>query len=184
MSVRLASGFRDHAGLSPDQLKLLYEPILLEEALSQNPSVVRELPENHMPDAGDELLSDSENFKNFANKLAQVCDSEKGGNTVTALVVLQGAEGPEYVLASNARQENELRATAGFLAKLLNLAGGNLEELTQDQMDLEKQILWLVLSYNVPRLEQYRSYLEKALIQCLESDARQTMDDQDGETSL
>lgn len=44
-----------------------------------------------LPDSMVEVLSNSpeEVFKNFVNKLCQICDNKPGGNAVTAISVLQ-----------------------------------------------------------------------------------------------
>lgn len=65
-----------------------YEPLVLLLALTQA------CMHNHtlrLPDSMVEVLSNSpeEVFKNFVNKLCQICDNKPGGNAVTAISVLQ-----------------------------------------------------------------------------------------------
>lgn len=181
MSDLLTTDIRNYAGLSADQRRLLYEPIILEEALLQLSSVTKELPDTDVAESWDDLSPDSEDFKVFVNKLAQACNNEQGGSTVTAIVVLQGSDGPEYVLASNQRSAEELDQTAEFLKRLLCVAGQSTEDLAKS-MDLKDQILWLISSHNLVRLQAYRACLEEVLDRCLESQARQDGDHQNGKT--
>lgn len=65
-----------------------YEPLILLLALTQ--SCIHN-PAPRAPDSLTETLSHSpeELFKDFVNKLCQICDSKHGGTTVTAISVLQ-----------------------------------------------------------------------------------------------
>lgn len=65
-----------------------YEPLVLLFAVTEA------CKHNHapkIPDSLTEVLSHSpeELFKDFINKLCQVCDNKHGGSTVTAISVLQ-----------------------------------------------------------------------------------------------
>ncbi|EFQ30144.1 uncharacterized protein GLRG_05288 [Colletotrichum graminicola M1.001] len=99
---------------------------------------------------GDRILSP---FRSFLCKLAQVCDAEKGGDTVTALVALRAANGPGYLFASNNRKEQELESTRKFLSDLLNFVGRHPESLTEKT--LKKQVLGRILEFNFSRVGFY-----------------------------
>lgn len=64
-----------------------YEPLVLLLALTQA------CMHNHTPRSPDSLIevvshSSEEFFKDFVNKLCQICDNRPGGNAVTAISVL------------------------------------------------------------------------------------------------
>ncbi|KAF4472242.1 hypothetical protein FALBO_841 [Fusarium albosuccineum] len=165
MAVVSTSGFHYYAGLDTSQRKLLYEPLVLEYAMIQSCALTREEPNSYSPVAFDDFQSDEDAFQTLANKLAQVCDNERGGDTVTALTVLQAERGPEFVLASNRKDQAGLQSTEVFLNRLLRLVGDNPEGLNRNA--LEKRVLWMMLSFNIPRVTEYQQNLRKALDVCL-----------------
>ncbi|KAK1995943.1 hypothetical protein LX36DRAFT_692269 [Colletotrichum falcatum] len=89
----------------------------------------------------------------FLCRLAQVCDSEKGGGTITALVALKAAGGPKYLLASNSRKESGYESALKFLGDLLGFVGRNPERLAEKA--LKKKVLWRILEFNFPRVDYY-----------------------------
>ncbi|KAL9561832.1 hypothetical protein ACKAV7_014094 [Fusarium commune] len=176
MAVVQTSEFQYYAGLDPFQRRLLYEPIVLEYAMIQSCNLAREEPESHATVDFDNLQSDSEAFRVLVNKLAQVCDNERGGNSVTAMTILEGTNGPEFVLAANRKDEEETRATARFVTNLLQLAGQNPQNLSSDA--LEKRVLWMILAFNMPRISEYKDKLDKTLGLCLEDHERRQSEDE------
>lgn len=111
----------------------------------------------------------------LVNKLAQVCDNERGGDSVTAMTILEGTNGPEFVFAANRKDEEETRATARFVTNLLQLAGQNPQNLSSDA--LEKRVLRMILAFNMPRITEYKDKLDKALGLCLEDHERRQSED-------
>ncbi|EWZ28425.1 hypothetical protein FOZG_17910 [Fusarium oxysporum Fo47] len=176
MTVVQTSEFQYYAGLDPLQRRLLYEPIVLEYAMIQSCNLTREEPESHATVDFDYLQSDSVAFRVLVNKLAQVCDNERGGNSVTALTILEGTNGPEFVFAASRKDEEETRATARFVTNLLQLAGQNPQNLSSDA--LEKRVLWMILAFNMPRITEYKDKLDKALGLCLEDHERRQSEDE------
>lgn len=65
-----------------------YEPLVLLLALTQ---VCRRNNAPRIPESLTEVLplSPDELFKDFVNKLCQICDNKPGGNAVTAISVLE-----------------------------------------------------------------------------------------------
>lgn len=175
MAVVQTSEFQYYAGLDPFQRRLLYEPIVLEYAMIQSCNLAREEPESHATVDFDNLQSDFEAFRVLVNKLAQVCDNERGGNSVTAMTILEGTNGPEFVFAANRKDEEETRATARFVTNLLQLAGQNPQNLSSDA--LEKRVLRMILAFNMPRITEYKDKLDKALGLCLEDHERRQSED-------
>lgn len=166
MSVIPTEDFQFYGGLDPSQRMLLYGPLVLEYAMIQSCNLTKEEPESHSIVVFDDLQSDVEAFQVFVNKLAQACDNERGGKSVTAITVLQAEIGPEFVLAANKKDQEEIHATEIFLRNLLHLAGHNPENLNTN--GLEKRVLWMILSFNVPRITEYQSQLRKYLGLCVE----------------
>ncbi|KAK2024326.1 hypothetical protein LX32DRAFT_643726 [Colletotrichum zoysiae] len=113
---------------------------------------------------GDRVLSP---FQKFLCKLAQVCDAEKGGDTITALVALRAADGPGYHLASNGRKPSELESTKNFLSGLLDYVGRNPDGLAEKP--LKKQVLWRVLEFNLPRVRFYLKQVIASVGECIAS---------------
>ncbi|KAK7409368.1 hypothetical protein QQX98_008430 [Neonectria punicea] len=87
-------------------------------------------------------------YEKFLCKLAQVCDIQKGGDTVTALTVLAGPQGPNYRFTSNNRKPGEF------------------ERL--NPKPLKKYVLGRILEFNFPRLKLYLMSLASALQDCIE----------------
>ncbi|KAH8197383.1 hypothetical protein TruAng_008442 [Truncatella angustata] len=114
----------------------------------------------------DSLLSAEQAFQAFVNKLAQTCDSQPGGDTVTAIAVLRNNGCPLYMVASNLRNGRELQSTTNFLYSLLDLIR---EQQVMNRKPLLKQVLWHILVFNFSRLKTYVKRLVQCLDDCLES---------------
>ncbi|KAF4336731.1 hypothetical protein FBEOM_9399 [Fusarium beomiforme] len=99
-------------------------------------------------------------------KMAQILDNEKGGNCATALVVLQGPNGPDYVFASNLRKETELQRVKSFFSELLGYVGD--QPAGYNPKAVQKQVFGRILEFNFPRLEVYLNGLSTALDSCME----------------
>ncbi|KIL88665.1 hypothetical protein FAVG1_07912 [Fusarium avenaceum] len=162
-------------GLTPHQLELLYEPIILEAALQKAGSLSTYTQESQSSQGYKADMPDLKAFQFFVNKLAQVCDNERGGDTVTALAVLQGSCGPHYVFGSNAKDARALETTKSFVKELLDLVGKNPEDLKTAA--LGKRALWFILSFNIARLREYLQHLGMAVQECLESCRRKEEDE-------
>ncbi|KAH7363545.1 hypothetical protein B0T11DRAFT_353880 [Plectosphaerella cucumerina] len=107
-------------------------------------------------------------FQIFLCKLAQICDTRRGGDTITAMVALKGTEGtkgPTYLFASNNRKEVELHGMKELLVDLLsdvrNL--GNLADKA-----LQRHVLWRVLEFGFDRVESHIRHLLDAIAGCIE----------------
>ncbi|KAF4445849.1 hypothetical protein F53441_10495 [Fusarium austroafricanum] len=149
-----------------DGLQLLYEPIILEHALQKIGGLQICSLENQTLDNYDAAMPDFEAFQFFTNKMAQVCDNERGGNSVSALAILQGELGPNYVFGSNYKDENEVESTQDFVRTLLDLVGLNPDSLGTSA--LQKKVLALMLSFNMPRLGEYLLLLKRSVNSCLD----------------
>lgn len=118
---------------------------------------------------GDGSLS---SFQVFLNKLAQICDTQKGGDTMTALACLKGSRGPEYIFCCNSRRVSELEQTKTFLSDILEFVATNPDSL--GTKPLQKQVLWRILEFNFDKLNFYlktlASELEYCISDCQDSD--------------
>ncbi|KAK4641625.1 hypothetical protein QC761_500040 [Podospora bellae-mahoneyi] len=110
----------------------------------------------------------------FVNKLSQVCDSERGGDTVTAFSVLQ-PDIIEYRFTSNRRTEISFQTKTRFVTKLLNTVGGiSGPELQEARRNGEDSLL-KYSSSTVPALQSHINYqiarhLEFCANACTDSD--------------
>ncbi|KAI1071788.1 hypothetical protein LB507_005462 [Fusarium sp. FIESC RH6] len=168
MSASQALKADTFGGLTPHQLGTLYEPILLDHALHKAtafPSYPHESESQGSGVYGAEM-PDLKAFQFYVNKLAQVCDNERGGGTISAIAILRGSVGPSYVIGSNSKDEWALKRTKSFVQTLLDLVGKNPEKL--QSRALEKRVLWFILYSNIARLQEYLQYLVQAVRQCQE----------------
>lgn len=164
-------------GLTSEQLQGLYEPILLHVALHKAtayPTYPHE-SENQLAGAYQAEMADFKAFRFYVNKLAQACDNERGGDTVSAIAILQGSAGPNYVIGSNFRDPGDLQRTEDFMRRLLDLIGKNPDGL--QPKPLRSRVLWYILGFNIPRLEEYLQNLNAAVQECRESCERKEEDE-------
>ncbi|KAL6912551.1 hypothetical protein FSST1_010311 [Fusarium sambucinum] len=175
MSVSRAWQSDNFDGLTPHQLGLLYEPIVLELALQKVGAYPTYPHEKQSIVKYKAEMPDFEAFQFYVNKLAQVCDNERGGDTISALAILQGSLGPNYVFGFNSKDTRGLQTTQDFVQALLNLVGKNPKGL--QTAALGKRVLWFILSFNFPRLKEYLRYLSEAVQECLEDCKRREEDE-------
>jgi hypothetical protein len=116
------------------------------------------------PDHGwEDSLTD---FQKWLCALAQISHTERGGNTITALVCLLGLNGAaEILFTSNNRKEGELESTKKFLEELLGYVVTNPDKL--QPKPLEKQILWRITEANFRKVNDYLVTLLAALEECM-----------------
>jgi hypothetical protein len=139
-----------------------YGPIILLSAL--NGACIDSRPVK-FPDLSFQTEQSPEHaFHNFVNKLAQLCDIERGGKTITALGVLQYPDHIQYRFTSNQRESEELDCTKEFITSLL-LALGKAEG--SDFQALASSILRKSLSFTRPRVEPYVKALKKEVTSCI-----------------
>ncbi|KAI3574048.1 hypothetical protein IWW34DRAFT_872589 [Fusarium oxysporum f. sp. albedinis] len=175
MSVSLAWQSDNFCGLTPHQLEVLYAPIILEYALQKVGTLPVYSHESQSTEKYEAEMPDLRAFQFYVNKLAQVCDNERGGNTISALAILRGPLGPHYVFGSNWKDARGLKTTKSFVRALLDLVGKNPENL--QTAALVKRVLWLILAFNIPRLQEYLKLLSAAVQECLESCKRRKEDE-------
>jgi hypothetical protein len=135
----------------------------------EGPSNGSDSPSSGPPSAGG---GRGPTFPVFLNKLAQICDSKKGGDTVTALICLVGSSGgsPDYVLCSNNRSDPELDEVTAFLSDLLTFIFTNPQGL--NEKPLHRQVLWRILEFNFARVSRYVGSLAKEIGNCIKYESK------------
>ncbi|KAF5677153.1 hypothetical protein FDENT_9276 [Fusarium denticulatum] len=106
-------------------------------------------------------------YEKLICKMAQILDNEKGGDSVTALIVAKGLRGPDYVFASNLKKASELDRAKLFLSDLLEYVGSNPDGLTPK--GLQKQVFDRILEFNFLRFDVYLNGLGAALQSCIDN---------------
>lgn len=107
-----------------------------------------------------------DSFQLFLCKLAQILDTTKGGDTITALVALKGRDGPEYLFTSNSRKDGEFETAKNFLSGLLKFIGENPDDLKEKV--LQKRALWEILEFNFPRVNCYLKGILLSIRKCID----------------
>ncbi|KAK8127241.1 hypothetical protein PG984_008349 [Apiospora sp. TS-2023a] len=150
----------------PDTLELLYQPLVLEDAMNRVMKGHRDGAGESLGIPTDSMLPSFEAHKCFANKLAQVLDSERGGRTVTALTILKGGSSqPIYVVASNQRSQDQLEGVREFLQELLRFVHTN--PLKLNPKPLLKKVLGMIIMFNFSRFQAYLNNLRRGLDACI-----------------
>lgn len=143
-----------------------YEPIMLSVALNQATEASAIPPPPEPPiDTGDE----KQVFHAFVNKLAHICDSEKGGSTVTALMVLRRetkTDAPHYWFAANRQTLDNLQTTAAFVKRILRKVGEAPVD-PDNQHVVRKSMLYDILRFNRHRVLLYLEKLRLQVAECL-----------------
>ncbi|KXJ87909.1 hypothetical protein Micbo1qcDRAFT_167044 [Microdochium bolleyi] len=129
------------------------------------------------PQADAEPPTSQESFYQiFLDKLAFLLDSDRGGNTVSALAILKGDSGaPEYVFTSNARRESDMSDAKDRLSALLRILKEDkgrairLGASKNAPAALRRKLVDRALLANIRRLHVYLGSIDKAIVACLAS---------------
>ncbi|KXX75488.1 hypothetical protein MMYC01_208107, partial [Madurella mycetomatis] len=155
----------DLIDLTPSQRKRLYEAIVmlvcLTKAYVEGKSAEATESEINVP-RSKKLV-----FHCFVNKLAQICDDRRGGDTVTAFAVLQPGN-VQYYFGCNGRNAAALESVRSYVADVLNLIGtanpDDVKKATRDSSTpLFSHVLQKIVGFNRPRIERYISVLAKSV---------------------
>ncbi|KAL4724749.1 hypothetical protein ACLX1H_008194 [Fusarium chlamydosporum] len=136
--------------LNSEQQKKYQCLCIVLQAVNETCKVRKDIRYSSGSSCSDASLTD---FQKLLCKMAQILDSEKGGNCATALVALQGPGGPDYVFSSNLRSEPELERVKSFFSELLRYVGG--QPADYNPKAVQRQVLVRILDFNYPRLEMY-----------------------------
>lgn len=145
-----------------------YEPIVLLLALTQ--ACMHNYTHKILDQISDAVPQTSEQlFHDFVNKLAQICDNKRGGNTVSALAVLQFPDRVQYRFASNQRTKDELRLVKSFMTDILTTLKMSDPGSARTAQAANTAILKKIVAFNRPRLQMYVRALHTHSETCLGS---------------
>lgn len=156
--------------LPPALKKRFYEPVIVLNCVSRSC-----VEGNSVETATHEATNPSslgQTYFCFVDKLAQICDMERGGDTVTAFGVLQLGT-VRYWFASNRRNVVELEAVREYIAGILGMlsfASGVEVKLAiaNPHRQLYSDIIQRIIRFNRPRIERYAEVLFTELEVCAE----------------
>ncbi|KAK0666626.1 hypothetical protein QBC41DRAFT_325447 [Cercophora samala] len=161
--------------LTPSQAKRLYGAIHLFCALKDV------LPQSSKPTVSDDESivttpdDDRALYRCFVNKIAQICDTKHGGDTVTSAMILQPGQ-VEYWIASNSRNKGQMAGVKKFLSEdiLKELAGLKGRDLADEAKvsAVSEVLLKKVIAHCRWRLHNYVKRLVNNLGPCIESCAK------------
>ena len=106
-------------------------------------------------------------FRRFVDKLCEICDSRKRGDTITSAAVLKEPSGVVYVIASNRRTAAELAQVQEFVTLVLTMVR-DISSLDGAEFDAKKEeLLGRIISFNIDRLRQATKSIHEHSIKCL-----------------
>jgi hypothetical protein len=149
--VRITSGFTNR----------FYEPIVLLDVLN---ATCEKKPYNEPDASSDTTQSPEHTFQCFVNKIAQLCDSEKGGETVTSFVVLQHPDHIEYRFTSNQRATADFNRAKNFTTSILRILGSMKRH---EKQSVISDILRKSLSFSRSRVTVYMRLLKDQAGLCI-----------------
>ncbi|KAJ4366096.1 hypothetical protein N0V85_009217 [Neurospora sp. IMI 360204] len=157
--------------LAPKILHRFYEPIMLLEALGGSVREQLTVPSQSMRV---DVEDPKQLYQAFVYKLAHVCDREKGGKTVTSIMILNTSnvltDEPEftYVFGVNQATPQHLEHTASFLHTVLKkVAVAPPVTDTEGRTAAERELRQIVLRFNRPRVRFYLQSLRDRANVCL-----------------
>ncbi|KAK5661878.1 hypothetical protein OQA88_9986 [Cercophora sp. LCS_1] len=165
--------------------KRLYEPVVLLSCLT-----TAYIEAGRTEIAEPESTSRQESYFVFVNKLAQICDSKRGGDTVTAFAVLQ-PNSVEYRFASNGRKASELKKVKAYITDILTVLDRAPQRdialaATKHKGSLFSDVLVKIIVFNRRRLECYIRALQADVSKCIQDASEVAVEDEadsDGEVS-
>ncbi|KAK4204541.1 hypothetical protein QBC40DRAFT_216763 [Triangularia verruculosa] len=175
----------DPIPLDKKQARRLYEPLILLCCLytlfSHAENGVR------TPDLGNSVDGGSQStFFCFVNKLSLVCDSERGGDTVTAFGLLQTGS-IEYRFTSNQRTTSGFESAKRYVKGILGVLGAAQDDAIRDarrspeDSAIFSTIIRQVLQFTRPRITEYHiehqfaKNLDFCINACTDSDFATTL---------
>ncbi|KAK4442344.1 hypothetical protein QBC34DRAFT_499728 [Podospora aff. communis PSN243] len=163
----------DVTGLQPIPLvgsynRRFYFPLILLASLRKTFQKSQSLRMPNAENAPPDVL------KGFINKLGHICDSRKGGETVTAFAILQQGT-IQYCFTSNKRDEEDYQRTTHYITGILNILGeASDDEIVGSNGQLGSlpvflRLLRSIIEFNQSRIKGYISRISEALDTCIDS---------------
>jgi hypothetical protein len=149
-----------------------YEPMILLFALNQ---AFKHNQPPRAPDSTPDVAQSVEyDFHRFVDKLAQLCHTTKGPDSITAFVVLKFPDHIQYRFASNQQKEHELIRVQSFITSILE----SLAEASEHTLKgMVSPILRKVLSFTRLRVQVFVSALKTETVNCIKACKREKTKD-------
>jgi len=158
-----------------------YEPIVLLLSLF-GASKAKGLTACPPPDPAINIKDPKQVFYAYVNKLSNVCDRTRGGDTVTSFTILNGDNaqgGFHYWLAANRQTKEQLEITVAFVrALLLRLDQAPIGR--DNQHMVRRELLSDILRFNRPRVSVYLRAIRLQTEECLRRCYLEETDDSEG----
>lgn len=136
-------------------LRRFYEPLVLLSVLDPTRGAQRP---DLITDRG--LDEKSKLWRNYVDQLSFVCDSDKGGDTVTAVAAQQTTEAPIFCLASNSNSRKRARGHLIWIfARLERLHTASSKYTAQ----LQDEINARCIEFSSERIKIYSTWLLQAI---------------------
>lgn len=154
------------------RLNRFYEALILLSSLMQACSRNGQQPNK----APSDVSEPGDNYRMtqecLMNKLAQICDNRRGGETVTSMAIIQLPDCLVYTFASNQRSPKEIKDAETFLLDLfeyLSQTSASSSVFMEDATSKPaSHVLEKILAFNHERVQCYRIGLVQGLTQCIE----------------
>ncbi|KAM0343205.1 hypothetical protein ACHAPU_008798 [Fusarium lateritium] len=143
--------------LKPKQKRRFYESIVMYKALTD---VAHEKGALRSTETLPRPMNEQQRYHSFLHKLASICDSKKGGKTVTSITVLDEEDNFAYVFGCNQVYGKDLDGTQHFITTLLKKLSGTHKLGQEEKRGVEKDVLRMILAFNSPRISLYLSELK------------------------
>ncbi len=160
----------DNIPINPKLQKRFYEAVALLNVLSKSQG--DHIDEDAIDTAAEpsDLVNSCEIRRNFLKQLAYICDSEKGGDTTTAIAAEQTPQGIVLWVASNKCSPTQKRKVEIYLDGILH----RLRHLRNDEDgDIEQYIFSMSVEFCSSRVKDYRHLMGMPLRCCINQFERQ-----------
>ncbi|KAJ4271328.1 hypothetical protein NW762_000030 [Fusarium torreyae] len=161
----------DIVPLKPKQKRRLYEPVIMYKSLTE---ITHEEGALRRAEVPDRPKTEEQRYHRFLHRIASVCDSTKGGKTVTSVTILDGEERFTYIFGCNQISMGELSKTQKFITDLLRKLSGSYKLKNDEKTLVRNDVLKMILVFNLPRIDCYLRDLKSQLVDCLDYCERQT----------
>ena len=136
-------------------LRRFYEPLILLSVFDPTRGA-----RDGDPPTEPDLRDERKLWRDFLDSLALVCDSEKGGDTVTAVAAEQVVGDPLFWLASNSNARLKARDHLLWIFGRLNKLCGARADI---QDDVRAEITTRCIQFSAKRVKAYASWLVKSV---------------------
>ncbi|KAM0547026.1 hypothetical protein ACHAPJ_010569 [Fusarium lateritium] len=161
----------DIVPLKPKQKRRLYEPVIMYKSLTE---ITHEEGALRRAEVPDRPKTEEQRYHRYLHRIASVCDSTKGGKTVTSVTILDGEERFTYIFGCNQISMGELSKTQKFITDLLRKLSGFDKLKDGEKNSVRSDVLKMILVFNLPRINCYLRDLKNQLVDCFEYCERQT----------